>query len=322
MEIPITTLIDLFLTTKRTEGRSPRTIGWYREKLSPVARFLNPEGEATLADFTLANIRAFVADLQGREERFADHPGRPTEPGGLSAHTIQGYVRAVKAFSAWLDEEEFTSGSRLAKLKRPKVGEPVIEVLSEAEIAALIGAINPDTFLGGRLYAILLLLLDTGIRATECCTLTLANTHLDEDHIKVLGKGNKERIVPLGATTKKALLRYITTWRPEPALPTIDTVFLAPDGQPLTYSGLSQLLKRLGKRAGVPRLRAHLCRHTFAVRYLMNGGDLMSLRLILGHTTIAVTQMYLHLADAHIQVQHSKFSPIDRLGIRRRRNGK
>ena len=99
----------------------------------------------------------------------------------------------------------------------------------------------------------------------------------------------------------------------------IGSFFLSPTGRGLTCSGLSQALKRLGKRAGVARLRAHLFRHTFAVRYMMNGGDVMTLKLILGHATLEVTQMYMHVADAHVRLQHHKFSPVDRLGIRRRK---
>jgi site-specific recombinase XerD len=319
MEITIKTLIELFLTTKSTEGRSDRTISWYREKLYPFERHLSVGREATLPDLTLDNARDFVASLQQQDQRFVDHPYREPVDGGLSDYTIHGYVRAIRAFSAWLVQEDFLSTDPLAKLKRPKLSEPMIEVLSDQEIADVIEAINPNTFNGARMYAIVLVLLDTGIRASECCALTIQNTHLEGDYAKVIGKGNKERIVPFGATTKKALLRYTATWRPEPELPTIDNLFLTPYGAPMSYSALRQSLKRLGKRAGVPRIRAHLFRHTFAVRYLMNGGDVMTLRLLLGHSTLDVTQMYMHLAEVHIKVQYSKFSPVDRLGISRRR---
>ncbi len=319
MDITVKTLIELFLSTKSTEGRSPRTVSWYRDKLTHFDHFLSNGHDAVLPDFTLDQARAFIASLQEREERFSEHPRRKAIPGGLSSYTIHGYVRSLKAFSAWLVQEDFIPRDPLAKLKRPKGGEPMIEILSEQEIADIFNGVNPNTFNGARMFAIALLLLDTGIRASECCGLTLDSTHLDEDYVKVLGKGNKERIVPFGATTKKALLRYITTWRPTPALPMITNLFLTPEGGPMTYCALRQSLKRMGVKAGVPRLRAHLFRHTFAVRYLMNGGDIMTLRLLLGHSTLDVTQMYMHLAEAHIKVQYSKFSPVDRLGISGRR---
>ena len=138
--------------------------------------------------------------------------------------------------------------------------------------------------------------------------------------MKVFGKGQTERIVPFGNTTKKALLHWLVTWRPKMADDS-DSLFVTVDGRPLIYGPLSKAIKRLARKAGVPRLHAHLFRHTFAVRYLMNGGDVMTSRLILGHSTLEVTQMYMHLAATHVQVQHHKFSPVDRLGLggRRRR---
>ncbi len=145
---------------------------------------------------------------------------------------------------------------------------------------------------------------------------------MNEGYLKVYGKGNKERLVPFGALTKKALLKYIHSYRPETVGDDCQQVFLSVDGKRLSYNGLALVIRRLGQTADVPRLHAHLFRHTFAVRYLMNGGDIMTLRLILGHTTLEVTQMYMHLADAHIQVQHSKFSPVDRLDIGKRRRRK
>ena len=286
-------------------------------------RFLGNGSEAALPDYTLENARAYVAHLQAQGTRFGDHPCRPEEGGGLSSHTIHGHVRTLKVFSSWLEEDSFTTNNRLAKLKRPKLAEPIIDVLTEDELARIVNAVNPDCIRGARIYAILLVLLDTGVRATELCGLTLTNTHLDEDYIKVLGKGGKERIVAFGPTCKKALLRFVTTWRRAYMHDeAVDNLFLTHQGGPLTYSALQQLIKRLGLRAGVPRLRAHLFRHTFAVRYLMNGGDLMTLRLILGHTSIEVTQVYLHLKDSHIQIQHHKFSPVERLGLGRRRKRK
>ena len=315
MEITLPTLIDLFLTTKQTEGRSPKTISWYREMLTRFARYVGDESEAKLHDIGLDDARAFVAYLQQRTTRYQDHPYKPEKEGGLSSSTIHGHVRALKAFSTWLHEEEFTKKPIFARLRRPKVSQPVIQVLSDQEIAAIVGAINPNTFLGSRLCVMTLLLLDTGIRASELCTLTLGNTFIEDSYIKVLGKGHKERIIPFGATTKKAILRYTHTFRPEPFHAGIDELILSIDGKPITRNGLGQAIKRLGKKAGVPRLHPHLFRHTFSVRYLINGGDVMTLKLMLGHTTLDVTQMYLHLAEAHVQIQHHRFSPVDRLHV-------
>ena len=316
MEVTLDTLIDLFAATKETEGKSQMTVKWYRGMLTTFAKFVGNGESARVSDLTVHDARAFVAHLQERKARYVDHPLSQEMQGGLSPHTIHGYVRAIKVLGSWMREEGFTRGNIFEKLKRPKLPQSLVEVLSEDEIQRIMHCINPGCFLGARLHAIVLLLLDTGVRASELTSLTMANTDLKNGTLKVVGKGRKERIVPYGSTTKKALLRYVTTWRPEPFSERIDNLVLAIDGMPLTYQGLRKIIDRLSKRAGVERLHAHLFRHTFAVRYLMNGGDLMTLKLILGHSSIEVTQQYLHLAQAHIEVQHHKFSPVDRLRIK------
>lgn len=320
METTLTTLIDLFAATKRTEGRSPKTIGWYCDFLHKYARYVGEN--ATVRQVTLESARAFIAVLQGQTTRWNGHPVIPPQQGPLSPYTIHGYVRTLKAFSTWLVEEEFTGTDVFAKLKRPKLPQPMIEILSDEEVASLLKEINPQGFFGARMYAIFLVLLDTGIRARELCGLTLDDVYLKQDYLKVRGKGNKERMAPFCAATKKALLRYIESWRPEPVREDVRALCLSADGEPLEYNGLLQCIKRLGRSARVPRLHPHLFRHTFAVKYLMNGGDIMTLKLILGHTTLEVTQMYMHLAEAHVQVQHNKFSPVDRLGIKAGRRSK
>lgn len=316
MEITLPTLIDMYAATKQIEGKSPRTIKWYVATLNTFAEYV---GNTRLVDVSINQGRAFIASLQQREVRYSDHPLRTPIEGGLAPITVLGYVRALKTFGGWLHEEGYANKNPFEKLKRPKVPDHMIEIFSDQEIDSLLKVINPKCILGSRLQVIVLLLLDTGIRASELCSLKFKDTHLDENYVKVLGKGNKERIVPFGTTTKKALIRYVHTFRPEPPYPDIEELVLTVDGLPLKYQGLFSALKRLGRRAGVTRIHPHLFRHTFAVRYLMNGGDIMTLKLMLGHTTLEVTQLYLHLAKSHVRMQHNKFSPVDRLEITRRR---
>lgn len=315
MELTLPTLVDLFLATKQTEGKTKKTIGWYRQKLAMFANFVAEDN--SLEDFDLNLARSFVAHLQGKEEIFDDHPFRPTQKKPLSKRTIQGYVRTLKAFASFLYDEGFTEENRLSKLKIPKAPEAVIEILSDEEIGRLFEDPNPLCPLGNRLYTMVTVLLDTGLRASELCGLRVDDVHVGENYLKVMGKGQKERMVPFGNQTKKDLLKWLTIWREQLADEECPFVFVNTDGYRLTYGALQQTIKRLGYRVGIERLRPHLFRHTFAVRYLMAGGDLMTLKLILGHTTLAVTQMYLHLAQSHIQIQHSRFSPVDRFHRRR-----
>jgi site-specific recombinase XerD len=311
MALTLPVLIDLFVETKRVEGRSPKTCSWYRNMISRFARFVGED--TTLDQLSLNDARAFVAHLQGQDTRYADHPYREETEGGISSASIAAYVRAVKAFSAWMAEEGYTEGDLLAKLKRPRIPSKVVRVLSEEEIRALLMQLNPNTFLGARLYTIIALMLDTGLRAGEMCRLKLVDVAVEYRRLKVMGKGQKERFVFFGVSTQKVLLRWKLVWRPTVVRDECDTFFVNVDGSSLTYSALTQAVKRAGKNADIPRLHCHLLRHTFAVRFLTNGGNLMALRDVLGHSDIAVTQIYLSMTPAHLQVQYEQYSPMDRI---------
>jgi site-specific recombinase XerD len=309
MDTTLSTYISEFVATKQTEGLSAKTISWYRWLLE---KFSEAAGNPCLADLTIASAREFIAGLQSRNSRYENHPKAHPQPGGLSVYTISAYVRTLKVFSRWLLEEGYTKADLFARLKIPRTPDTIIDVLTDDEINRILDSINPASVIGARLYAIVLLLLDTGIRASELCDLTLAHTDLTDNVVKVMGKGKKERLVYFSPATKKAIHRYLSIYRPES---TCDRLFLSDDGTPLTYNGLRLIFLRLGIKANIPRLHLHLLRHTFAVRYLMNGGDLMSLKRLLGHTEISTTSLYLHLTETNVQAQAVKFSPVDRLGL-------
>ncbi|MHB1458566.1 MAG: tyrosine-type recombinase/integrase, partial [Armatimonadota bacterium] len=234
---------------------------------------------------------------------------------------IHSYVRAIKAFSSWLNEEGFLAINMMRTLKRPQLPKPMIEILTDEEIERLVNSLNPNTFLGLRLLTVVLLFLDTGVRASEILGIKVDDIDWSNDTIRVWGKGNKQREVGFDPQTKKYLLRFINAFRPEPDNPGIKEVFLSVEGTPLTYDALSHLVKRAGENSKIPRLHSHLFRHTFAVKYLMNGGDVMTLKLILGHTSLDVTQVYMHLAESHVKIQHERFSPVSRIKITNRKRG-
>jgi site-specific recombinase XerD len=308
-------LIELFLATKMAENKSAATLKWYRHMLTRYAAFLGQS--ATLKDVNLSTARAFVAHLQEQQSRYQNHPKMALKEGGLSPRSIQGYVRTMKVFASWLSEEEYTPINILARLKRPKAPDTLIQILTEEEIEALFDPknLNRNCLLGNRMYTILKLLLDTGIRASELCSLKIENVNLQEDYIKVFGKGSKERVVTFGIDTKKALTRYLTNWRPESDYP---EVFLDLKGKPLCYNNLVHSVANFGKRIGIPRLHPHLCRHTMAVNYLMEHKDLVTLRHLLGHTDVKTTEMYLKLTDAQIMINSKQSSLMDRIFVKPR----
>lgn len=302
-------LISHFGQSNRAEGKSPKTVSWYGEMLLDFARFLrSTDGAAVLAQFHATNVREFIIQEQGR---------------GLSPFTVQGKVRALKAFSSWLAAEGYTPDNLLANLKLPKAPIKMVQPLTATEIDQLIAVPNPLTAIGCRNIAVLITLLDTGLRVSELCSLHFEDAHIEEGYFKVVGKGNRERMVPLGALAQKVLWRYVFHFRPEPAGDLNDYLFLTLDGRQLQSNAIKLLLGRWGRKAGVPRLHAHLCRHTYATNFLSyRCGDVFRLKQILGHSTLEMVNRYVHYASAQDMIQGRVSSPVDRIGIQRLRGYK
>jgi integrase/recombinase XerC/integrase/recombinase XerD len=279
--------------------------------LGRLVRFLERDGHSLRIEAVgEPEVRAFIAYLQSKY-KWVDDDAPPVRTTHLSGEGIQNRVRALKAFFNWLQREGYTAEHRLANLRNVRTQQKIAAILTEEEISRMLAACDPRTHWGARDHAILVLLLDTGLRMSEIIGLQLREVDINAGALKVLGKGNKERIVPFGAAAQKTLWRYIHHVRPEPQH--TDCVFLTLDGGPFTRDGFRAVITRVGERAAVPRLHPHLCRHTFATRYLINGGDVFSLQQILGHTTLEMVRRYVRLASAHVAVQHRKFSPMDHL---------
>jgi site-specific recombinase XerD len=156
-------------------------------------------------------------------------------------------------------------------------------------------------------------MLDTGLRAGEVATAEISNFKPIEGCLKVMGKGRKERIVPVGMEAQAAVSEYITYVRSKIAKPCCTRLFVSEDGSSITENTIKLFFSRLAKKSGITRLHAHLCRHTFAINYLLNGGDIYSLKEILGHKTLEMVNHYLHFTKAQITARHREFSPMDRI---------
>jgi site-specific recombinase XerD len=316
MDAKVDRAIEHFILTKQMEGKSPNTTEWYGGMLGQFDRFLiGEEHSRRVRDLCLEDGRDYVTFLRSRTTRFEDHPYAPVQGGGLSENTIRCHVTALKAFGTWLAEEGYTQDNIFKRLGRPKKPKPLIEILTKDEIEALLSTMPTTSHLGARCRAMVALFLDTGMRLSELVELTLPNLHLDEGYCKVDGKGDKERLLPISLMTKRDLARYIEVFR-EPEINT-DVVFLSHDGYEMTDKGVYQIIVRLGKRAGIPRLHPHLLRHTFATHYLINGGDPFTLQQILGHEKLETVKIYLHLANIHDRVRHENFSPVAQMRPRR-----
>jgi site-specific recombinase XerD len=205
------------------------------------------------------------------------------------------------------------------------VTKKIQDILSPEEVVRIVGSLNPRTEIGARDQALFVLLLDTGMRLSELCNLRLSGLHLEEGYAKVHGKGKKERPVRVGALAAKAVRFYLLHWR-RPARSGIDHVFLtcrgvtrqagafAPEaGEPLKPKAVELMIKRLGRRVGVPRLHPHLLRHTFSCRHLIAHHDPFALKSLLGHTTLAMTNHYCAAVQQMEIVQAERASVLDEM---------
>jgi len=308
-ELELGKLILHFEQSNKAEGKSPKTVTWYTEMFDGFTKFLLLTGQvAVLANFNATIVREFIIHEQGR---------------GLSPFTIQAKVRALKVLSSWLYSEGYTGNNLLSNIKLPKAPSKLIQPLTEAEINQLLGSQNPLTAIGSRNTAILVTMLDCGLRSSELCNILFEDAHIEEGYLKVLGKGNKERVVPIGSLAQKVLWRYIFHFRPDPMGETNEYLFLSLDGKHLGPNSIKLLLKRWGKRAGVPRLHAHLCRHTYATSFLnQRCGDVFRLQQILGHSTLEMVRRYVHFSSTQDMIQGHVSSPLDRIGIKKLRSYK
>jgi site-specific recombinase XerD len=294
----------------QTTGKSPHTIRWYDERLEPFERFAAPN--ATLESVTIPTVRAFIANLQERTTRHVNNPFVINKDGALSSSYIQGFARAVRAFSTLLHEDGYTDTNILKPLRPPRIQQKAVEVLADDEVNRLVAIFDQDEPFGARDFAITWTLLDCGLRASELCGLKTEDAHLAEGYLKVLGKGNKERLVPIGRRCQDALLCWRDRFRQAFEASDSTRLFVSSNGQPLTVDSLEEIVRRAGRRARLPRLHCHLLRHTFATNYLVKEvGDPLRLQQILGHTSLEMVRRYVSMANVQRSLIDRRSSPMD-----------
>jgi len=316
--IEIQSLIEGFRLYCMAEGKRPNTVRWYMSKLKIFQNYLKTHDLPTdVNQITIAHLREFLVYLQTEVKANQHNPYKPTQDKGLTPQTVQGYARTLKAFFSWATMEGYLAQNPAKRLRIPKAPKVIVETFSDEQIRRLLSVIDKRSALGFRDYCIILVLLDTGVRLSELVNLELPNLNLDQAYFKVMGKGAKERIVPIGAQVQKALWKYIHRYRPEPAHPNIQNVFLTRNGRALNANTVYRRISEYGKKAGLKGVRCspHTFRHTFAKNFLLNGGDAFTLQKILGHSSLEVVRIYVNLASQDVQVQHRKASPVDRLKL-------
>jgi integrase/recombinase XerD len=192
-----------------------------------------------------------------------------------------------------------------------------MRTFSETELQAILKGIDTKTPLGFRVYTIVCLYVDTTCRLSEATGLDLEDVDLAAGRAKVMGKGRRERYVFSGANLRKLIWKYVNLYRPEPASPSINNLFLTKDGRPLSRSRVEAIVRKYCLKAGLKgvRLSPHTLRHTACLMWVKKGGDLFSLQALTGHSSLNVLRGYVNLDTEAIQTVHRRYSPIDNLTL-------
>jgi len=286
-----------FLADKRLAGLSPRSIEFYGLHLGTLLEFLEGVGVTRLEDVTVHQLRQYLALWQPR----------------LKPMSLDAKWRAASAFFSWCLREELIEKNPVVKLDRPKVPRVLIRPYELGEIQRLLAACDTRNLLGARDRAILLTLFDSGLRASELCSLRLED--LDGDFLRVYGKGDKERLVPLGREARRAIMAYLRH-RPDDGS---RWLFLSRKGVAFNRSSLHQRISSLAQRAGLERGGVHRLRHAFAINAIRNGASVLDVKHCLGHSRLDTTQRYVSsFGHEDAGRNHARFSPVDNLLARAR----
>jgi len=316
INLPVTGLLDHYRIHLETSNKRQKTIKWYLDILYRYFNFLE-----------LSNLMKPVDEL-GKEalevyiihrktaKRWPNNPHIKEEnKGGLLPYSIQADVRTIKIFWSWLLYQGYIENNALAKFPLPKVPKTLIKTLTIEQIRLLLKTIDKNSPVGTRNYCILMLLIDSGMRISEVTGIQIADLNLSKCLVKIVGKGQKERLIPFSHFTSKELIQYIKYYRPD--LCKLESPYLFPvsHGHHVRVNALQQAIKRLAKKAELYDIKCypHIFRHTFATMFLAKGGNAVVLKEIMGHESVQTTQKYIHLQPEDLQKQHWKYSPVEDL---------
>ena len=292
----LTQALDSFILDQRLRGNTDKTIQGYHGVLTRFIDWLSCNGVTLITILELSHVQKYQLHIDTK----------PAERSGgerLTKRSVQTYMRHIRVFLKYCHEETFLPEPLHYRIRLPKAERPTIEILTDAEIEIILETFTKSET-GLRNRALICLLLDCGLRLSEAVGIKSSDINFEKGYIKVLGKGRKERIVPVGLKVRRLMLAYIHKRRSSDHATANEYFFLSKQRKPITAHGIASLMTRLKKRTGIPRLHAHLFRHTFATNFLVHGlGDVYELSRILGHSEIRVTEKYLQLASYYTIIE-------------------
>ena len=301
-------LVEDFLQYLRHErGQSDNTAKTYAALLG---KFTGWAVKQSLTDWKQVELKHLVAFLQQERTRpLADEPKASTKR--LSGESVYLEIAALRAFYRFAENEKLLPVSVAENLSLPRRWKRLPKALTNQEIEKALAPESQETPESLRDQAVLELAYASGLRLSELKNLRLEQLHLDAGFINVIGKGNKERVVPVGRQAVAALNRYLEAGRPKLiTLRSPANVFLTRRGTPFAAVTLWLRIKNRIRRAGVARnITPHMLRHSFATHLLEHGADLRVIQELLGHANISTTEIYTHVAGSRLRDIHRKFHP-------------
>lgn len=310
----IDALVDAFLLELRTGRRlSPNTLEAYGADLRRFAEFLH-SNSIPPERFLRVDFLKFLSSLErrrkpGKQER----EGAAGKGGGgkLSSRSLARTVSSLRSFFRFAAREGFLPSSPISEVRSPRIGRPLPKYLTVTEVERLLDAPDRRTPEGMRDRAMLMLMYAAGLRASEVVFLRMENVDENAGFLRVLGKGGKERVVPVAETALDALREYVKDWRPRfVGKKATNTLFLSRLGRQITRQTLWNRIAHWARESGIPsKISPHTLRHSFAGHLLAGGADLRAVQAMLGHADISTTQIYTHVTPERLREVHRKHHP-------------
>ncbi|MFD5848553.1 site-specific tyrosine recombinase XerD [Cytobacillus pseudoceanisediminis] len=280
------------------KGLAKNTIVSYERDLKSYLKYLKSEEKiSSLESVQRTQIVQFLGFLKKQ---------------GKSSKTLARHIASIRAFHQFLLREKAVGHDPSVHIETPQMERSLPKVLNMLEVETLLDFPEIKDHFGLRDKAMLELLYATGIRVSELIGLNIGDVHLTMGFVRCIGKGNKERIVPIGKTASEALEKYLNEGRGKfaPKKHKDEALFLNHHGKRLSRQGFWKILKRLAQEAGIEKeLTPHTLRHSFATHLLENGADLRAVQEMLGHADISTTQIYTHVTKTRLKDVYSQYHP-------------
>lgn len=289
--------IDEFVNYLAVErGLADNTLLAYRRDLTKYMDYLAGQGLTQTPQITRQHITDFMYDQKQK---------------GLCAGSICRHLAAIRMFHRFLVQERLAKEDPTNLLETPKLWKRVPEALTIHEIEAMIEAVKGKTLQTARDRAILELFYASGMRVSELINLKLENINLELGYVRCMGKGRKERLIPVGKRARAAVLQYCETARKQLTKKNVTTIlFLNRMGQKISRQSIWKIIKHYAKKANIKKeIKPHTLRHSFATHLLEHGADLRSVQEMLGHADISTTQIYTHVDKERLRSVHKQFHP-------------